>query len=154
MVADMDVHHARHVGFDRYQHPAGSPAAFFEADLQAIKARLRASGMHDPGNATALRNAFHKRAGKHAGFVEFWSQACVVNHANAEYDDLNEECLHIAFAQYVKSSRFCIPNRHLSNQSQSALAILHRAIPQEKRDDEWHAIDAVLRARERERERE
>ncbi len=30
----------------------------------------------------------------------------------------------------------------------SALAAFHRALPVEQRDDEWHAVDAVLRARE------
>jgi hypothetical protein len=38
--------------------------------------------------------------------------------------------------------------RRLSAQSSSALAAFHRAMPAEQRDDEWRAVDAVLRAHE------
>jgi hypothetical protein len=133
-----------------HQHPAGLLAALFEGDLQGINA-FRARGIPDPGDATALQCEFHMLANKHANSVEDRIQACIVNHTFADYYERNEHRLHAAFAQYVESASLCIPNCNLSTQSQSALATLHHAIPQEKRDDEWHAIDLVLRARERER---
>ena len=54
----------------------------------------------------------------------------------------DEHAVYAAFARYIG----CV--EAAARSGSSALAAFHRAMPVEQRDDEWHAVDAVLRARE------
>ena len=127
-------------------HPAGSLDALFEEELQAVRPLLHARGIVD--KETALRYTRHLLANRYARDVENKIKTCIAKHADSEYSADAESLLYAAFAKYVKFVGLCIPDRHLHDYSNSALAAIHRAIPQDERDDEWHAIDVVLRARE------
>jgi hypothetical protein len=122
-----------------------SPRALFEAARQRASDHLHARAVPDPdGELASVSAATEMRArAYHLSFaMEGKLRRC--RHANAvgEYVPLAEHDVYAAFARYIG----CVEAGARSGAS--ALAAFHRAMPVEQRDDEWHAVDAVLRARE------
>ncbi len=129
-----------------------SPAALFEAERQRASALLIEQGAPDPYGLIASEQAstdMHGHAYDHALAAEEALETCRANHLCGLYGLSEQRCLYAAIARYIACAEFCNPDHPLSSQSSSALATFHRAIPEEQRDDEWRAVDAVLRARER-----
>ncbi len=139
-----------------------SPRALFEAALRREIADLHARGVPDPGGERASESAAIEMFGHaftHVHDIKDKLRECQHAHSVGAYVALAEHDVYAAFASYIG----CIeeagnPHRHhhhhqlsahkSSYSSSSALAAFHRAMPVEQRDDEWHAVDAVLRARE------
>ncbi len=135
-----------------------SPRALFEAIRQRESAALHAQGVPDPDGAIlAAERAASEMLGhayNHARAIEEKFDACRQGHSVGVYVALAEHDVYAAFARYIG----CVeeggnPHHHhrrlsSAQSSSSALAAFHRAMPVEQRDDEWRAVDAVLRARE------
>jgi hypothetical protein len=120
-----------------------SPRARFEAIRQRDIAALTARGMLEPDRG--------ERASELAANDLFLWHACPciedIVHKLIErghvlsrgvYVPLAEHAVYAAFAHYIG----CVEAGARSGSS--ALAAFHRAMPVEQRDDEWHAVDAVL----------
>jgi hypothetical protein len=122
-----------------------SPRALFEAIRQRESAALYARDVPEPDRG--------ERASGLAAIDLFWR----ASHCEEDIRDkfiergralvrgvymaLAEHNVYAAFARYIE----CVEAGARSGSS--ALAAFHRAMPVEQRDDEWHAVDAVLRAR-------
>ncbi len=123
-----------------------SPRAQFEVIRQRESALLYEEGVPEPGRG--------ERASGLAAIDLFWqADYCeedirdkLIERGRAltrgEYAAHAEHAVYAAFARYIG----CVEAGARSGSS--ALAAFHRAMPVEQRDDEWHAVDAVLRARE------
>jgi hypothetical protein len=124
-----------------------SPRALFEAIRQRKSAYLHARGTPDPDGEIASVNAATEMlayAYDHALAIEEKLRQCRQCHSVGEYVALAEHDVYAAFARYIG----CVEAAGArSGSSRSALAAFHRAMPVEQRDDEWRAVDAVLRAR-------
>ena len=127
-----------------------SPRALFEATRQRESAALAARNVPEPDRG--------ERASGLAAIDLFW-------HADTCADDIRDKLIergraftrgeHVALAEHVVYAAFaryigCVEAAAAggARSGASALAAFHRAMPVEQRDDEWHAVDAVLRARE------
>jgi hypothetical protein len=123
-----------------------SPRALFEATRQRESAALAARGVPEPDRG--------ERALGLAAIEMLWEASHCEDDirdkliergrvlARGVYVPLAEHAVYAAFARYIG----CVEAGARSGAS--ALAAFHRAMPVEQRDDEWHAVDAVLRARE------
>jgi hypothetical protein len=131
-----------------------SPRALLEALRAGASAELRAQDVPDPDGEIAMGRAaseMHGHAYNHALAAEEALRICrfvrpfsrPLQRARRARPARRHRALHRVHTEA------CNPHRRLSAQSSSALATLHRTIPAEQRDDEWRAVDAVLRARER-----
>jgi hypothetical protein len=125
-----------------------SPRALFEAIRQRKSAYLHARGTPDPDGEIASVNAATEMlayAYDHALTIEEKLRQCRQCHSVGEYVALAEHDVCAAFARYIG----CVEagGGAAWSGSRSALAAFHRAMPVELRDDEWHAVNAVLRAR-------
>ena len=123
-----------------------SPRAQFEAIRQRDIAALTARGMPEPdrGELASERAAIDMllwHAGHCVEDIGDKLQQCRRGHTVAKYVPLAEHAVYAAFARYIG----CVEAGARSGAS--ALAAFHRAMPVEQRDDEWRAVDAVLRAR-------
>ena len=124
-----------------------SPRAQFEAIRQRESAALAARGVPEPDRG--------ERASGLAAIDLLWQASrCeqdirdrLIERGRAltsgVYVPLAERAVYAAFARYIG----CVEAGARSG-ARSALAAFHRAMPVEQRDDEWRAVDAVLRARE------
>jgi hypothetical protein len=122
-----------------------SPRAQFEAIRQRESVALYAQGVPEPDRG--------ERASGLAAIDLLWQAShCeedirdrLIERGRAltsgAYVPLAERAVYAAFARYIG----CVEAGARSGAS--ALAAFHRAMPVEQRDDEWHAVDAVLRAR-------
>jgi len=123
-----------------------SPRALFEAIRQRESADPYAPPAPDRGEEErASANAATEMFGyayDHAFAMEEKLRQCRQAHAVGVYVPLAEHDLYAAFARYIG----CVEAG--ARTGSSALAAFHRAMPVEQRDDEWRAVDAVLRARE------
>ena len=122
-----------------------SPRALFEAIRQRESDHLHARAVPDPdGELASVSAATEMRARAYDRSFAIEGKLRRVRHANAvgEYVPHDEHEAYAAFARYIG----CVEAGARSGSS--ALAAFHRAMPVEQRDDEWRAVDAVLRARE------
>jgi hypothetical protein len=120
-----------------------SPRALVEAIRQRESADPYAPPAPDRGerdSAIAATEMFGY-AYDHALAMEEKLRQCRHAHSVGVYAPLAEHDLYAAFARYIG----CVEAGARSGAS--ALAAFHRAMPVEQRDDEWHAVDAMLRAR-------
>ncbi len=125
-----------------------SPRALFEAIRQRESAALATQDVPEPdrGERASLSAATEMLA--HAYHLSFAMEGKLRRgrhaHAVGEYVAPDEHDVYAAFARYIG----CVEAGGARSGARSALAAFHRAMPVEQRDDEWHAVDAVLRARE------
>jgi hypothetical protein len=120
-----------------------SPRALFEAARQRASAALYAQGVPEPDRG--------ERASGLAAIDLLWQASRCEEDIRDKfiergrvltrgvYAPLAEHDLYAAFARYIG----CV--EAAARSGSSALAAFHRAMPVEQRDDEWHAVDAVLR---------
>ncbi len=124
-----------------------SPHALFEAIRQRESDHLHARAVPDPDGELASVSAATGMRARAYGLsfaMEGKLRRCRHHHANAvgEYVAPDEHDVYAAFARYIGYVEAG------ARSGASALAAFHRAMPVELRDDEWYAVDAVLRARE------
>jgi hypothetical protein len=129
-----------------------SPRALFEAIRQRESDHLHARAVPEPdrGELASVSAATEMLARAYAlSFaMEGKLRRCRHAHTVGEYVPLAEHDVYAAFARYIGCVEAAGAGARSGSSSSSALAAFHRAMPVEQRDDEWHAVDAVLRARE------